>query len=193
MCEQQELSVSCSVMSNSLLDSPWTVAYQAPLSMEFSRQEYSGGLPRLPLGDLPHPEIEPASLRFPALAGRFFITSATWEKKNDNQPSQPNQLSLGPGWNTRSQMRTYWICRGKQREQRDDEREDSFPEVAPNPNNSHFSDPDGHQSVLLRVFWVSVCSLQLQIPNAYQLSYATSITSCSYSYKSGWQRLHYFL
>ena len=35
---------SCSVMSASL-QSPWTVAYQAPLSMGFSRQDYWSGLP----------------------------------------------------------------------------------------------------------------------------------------------------
>ena len=40
------------------------VACQAPLSMEFSRQEYWSGLPFPPPGDLPNPEIEP---RFPAL------------------------------------------------------------------------------------------------------------------------------
>ena len=50
---------------------PWTVAYQAPLSMEFSRQEYSSGLPRPPPGDLPDPRIEPASLSSPALTGKF--------------------------------------------------------------------------------------------------------------------------
>ena len=54
----------------------WTVGCQAPLSMEFSRQEYWSGLPCPPLGDLPDPGIEPTS---PALAGRFFTTSATWE------------------------------------------------------------------------------------------------------------------
>jgi len=32
-----------------------------------------------PPGDLPNPGIEPASLMFPALAGRFFTTTATWE------------------------------------------------------------------------------------------------------------------
>ena len=32
------------------------VAYQAPPSMEFSRQEYWNGLPFPPLGDLPDPE-----------------------------------------------------------------------------------------------------------------------------------------
>ena len=56
----------------------WTVALQVPLLMEFSRQEYWSGLP-FPPGDLSHPGIEPISLMSPALAGGFFITSATWE------------------------------------------------------------------------------------------------------------------
>ena len=55
------------------------VAHQAPLSMGFSRQEYWSGLPCPPPGDLPNPGIEPVSLTFPALAGGFFTTSATWE------------------------------------------------------------------------------------------------------------------
>ena len=44
-----------------LFATPWTVAYQAPQSMEFSRQEYWSGLPFPPLGDLPDPGIEPGS------------------------------------------------------------------------------------------------------------------------------------
>ena len=43
---------SCSVVSDSFL-TPWTVASQAPLSMEFSRQEYWSGLPFPSPGDLP--------------------------------------------------------------------------------------------------------------------------------------------
>ena len=43
---------------------PWTVAYQAPPSMEFSRQEYWGGLPFHSPEDLPNPGIE---ARFPTL------------------------------------------------------------------------------------------------------------------------------
>ena len=39
----------------------WTVAYQAPLSMGFSRQEYFSGLPFPSPGDLPDPGIEPWS------------------------------------------------------------------------------------------------------------------------------------
>ena len=48
-----------SVMS---LCDPWTLAHQAPLSMEFSRQEYWSGLPFPFPGDLPSPWIEPRSL-----------------------------------------------------------------------------------------------------------------------------------
>ena len=66
-----------SVGSNSV--TPWTVACQVPLSMGFSRQEYYSGLPFSPQGDLHDPEIEPTSLASPALAGRFFTTSITWE------------------------------------------------------------------------------------------------------------------
>ena len=40
---------------------PWTTAYQAPPSMEFSRQEYWRGLPFPSPWDLPDPEIEPRS------------------------------------------------------------------------------------------------------------------------------------
>ena len=40
---------------------PWTVAHQAPLSMEFSRQEYWSGLPCPSPGDLPDPGIKPRS------------------------------------------------------------------------------------------------------------------------------------
>ena len=55
---------------------PWTIAHQALLLMEFSRQEYWSGVPLPPLGDLPDPGIEPASLASPSLADRFFTTSA---------------------------------------------------------------------------------------------------------------------
>ena len=61
-----------------LFVTPWTVASQAPLSMQFSRQEYWSGLPCPPPEDLPNPGIEPVSLTSPALAGGFFSTSATW-------------------------------------------------------------------------------------------------------------------
>ena len=47
-----------------LFATPWTVAYQAPQSVEFSRQEYWSGLPFPSPGYLPNPGIEPG---FPAL------------------------------------------------------------------------------------------------------------------------------
>ena len=49
---------------------PWTVAHQAPLSMEFPRQEYWSGLPFPTPGALPDPGIKPSSPASPALAGR---------------------------------------------------------------------------------------------------------------------------
>ena len=57
----------------------WTVARQSPLPMKFSRQEYWSGVLFPPPRNLPGPGIEPESLASLALAGRFFIASATWE------------------------------------------------------------------------------------------------------------------
>ena len=45
-----------------LFEAPWTVARQAPLPMEFSRQEYWSGLPFPTPGDLLDPGIKPVSL-----------------------------------------------------------------------------------------------------------------------------------
>ena len=60
------------------LCTPWTVAHHAPLSMEFSRQEYWSELPFPSPGDLPHPGIEPRS---PALQA-------------DSLPSEPPERPL---------------------------------------------------------------------------------------------------
>ena len=56
-----------------LLATPWTVAHQAPLSLEFSRQEFWSGVPFPPPGDLPNPGIKPTSLASPVLIAGFFI------------------------------------------------------------------------------------------------------------------------
>ena len=61
---------SCPTLCNPMECSP---------SMGFSRLEYWSGLLCPPPGNLPDPGIEPTSLMSPALAGRFFTTSATWE------------------------------------------------------------------------------------------------------------------
>ena len=57
----KHINVGCSVMSDSV-QPLWTVPRQAPLSMEFSRQEYWSGLPFPSPGDLPDPGIKPQSL-----------------------------------------------------------------------------------------------------------------------------------
>ena len=62
----------------------WTVAYWAPLSVGFSRQEHWSGLPCPPPRDLPDPGIKPMSLMSPSLASGFFTTSATWRFSKQN-------------------------------------------------------------------------------------------------------------
>ena len=61
---------------------PWTVAHQAPLFVDFARQEYWSGLPFPSPEDLPYIGIEPMSLVFPAFAGGCFYLCATWEAPN---------------------------------------------------------------------------------------------------------------
>ena len=71
-------------MSDSL--QPYGRACHAPLFVGFCRQEYWNGLPCPSPRDLPNPGIKPTSLMFPALAGRFFTTSATWKTPISNIP-----------------------------------------------------------------------------------------------------------
>ena len=54
-----------------LVETPWTVARQALLSVEFSGQEFLSGLPFPSSGDLPNPGIEPGS---PALQAHFLLS-----------------------------------------------------------------------------------------------------------------------
>ena len=65
-----------------LFATPWTVAYQAPPSMGFSRQECWSGLPFPSSEYFPNPGIEPRS---PALSARPFTIWATREVKMRNQ------------------------------------------------------------------------------------------------------------
>ena len=64
-----------------LFVTPWTGAYQAPLSMRFFRQEYWSGL-HVPLQRTFPAQGWNLNLMSPALAGGFFTTSATWEAPN---------------------------------------------------------------------------------------------------------------
>ena len=89
-----------------LFATPWPVAYQAPPSMGFSRQEYWSGLPFPSPGDLPDPGIEPGS---PAL-----WADALLSKPPGNQPSYhlvANYLNFFPlGDNQRLISRSKICC-----------------------------------------------------------------------------------
>ena len=74
-----------------LFATPWTVAHQILLSMEFSWQEYCSGLPFPTPGDLANPGIEPMS---PALAGVFFTTKPPG--KSCILKSEPKNKNLNP-------------------------------------------------------------------------------------------------
>ena len=65
-----------------LFATPWTVAYQAPPSMGFSRQEYWSGLPFPSPGDLPNPGIELGS---PTLQANSLLSEPP------GKPSHPPQ------------------------------------------------------------------------------------------------------
>ena len=58
-----------------LFETPWTVAHQVPLSMEFPRQEYWSRLPFPAPGNLPDPGIKPTSPAFSVLTSRFSTTA----------------------------------------------------------------------------------------------------------------------
>ena len=66
-------SRSVSLSPVQLFATPRTVAHQAPLSMEFSRQEYWSGLPFASPGDLPYPGIKPGHPTFQAVF--FYVLS----------------------------------------------------------------------------------------------------------------------
>ena len=74
----------------------WTVALQAPLSVEFSRQEYWSGLPCPPTGDLLNLGTEPTSAFISCVVGGFFTHWATWEA-SDWWPSSKNLQTINAG------------------------------------------------------------------------------------------------
>ena len=78
-------SLSCA----QLFVTPWTAACQAPLFVEFSRQEYWSGLPFPPPGDLPDPGIRPRDqTHVSCIAGIFFTIWATKETMEMNEMNQ---------------------------------------------------------------------------------------------------------
>ena len=92
------------VLSRSVVSASLRHCGLEPSSHGISRREYWSGLPCPSPGDLPDPEIEPMSLKSPALADRFFTTGAIWEaflQKNVDCaeyqiPRGPELCLLGP-------------------------------------------------------------------------------------------------
>ena len=78
-----------------LFVTPWTVAFQAPLSMGFSRQTYWSGFPFPSPVDHPVPGIEPTSLMSPALADELFTSIATRKAQNKKSGQRAIWLYLG--------------------------------------------------------------------------------------------------
>ena len=81
-----------------LFATPWTVAYQAPPSIEFSRQEYWTGLPLPSPGDLPDPGMKPGS---PALQADILPSEPPGKPLHTIPlPIQIQFLTEGPGVNS---------------------------------------------------------------------------------------------
>ena len=93
-----------------LFETLWTVAYQAPLSMGFSRQEYWIGLPCPSPGDLPDPGIKSTS---PVLAGGFFITELPRKPKPSGivqlNKCEPPSFGFLPAHSILTAVRG-WLC-----------------------------------------------------------------------------------
>ena len=75
-----------------LFVTPWTVAYEAPPSMGFSKQEYWSGLPFTSPGDLPDPRIKPGS---PALQA---------DALSSKPPGKPQPLFKQTSWQIMSSL-----------------------------------------------------------------------------------------
>ena len=87
-----------------LFATPWTVAYQAPSSMGFSRQEYWSGLSFPFPGDLPDPGIEPGSPAFQAEALTSEPPEKPQTKQSSTQTSAVGSLAISSG----AGRRTVW-------------------------------------------------------------------------------------
>ena len=80
------------------LHNPLTLAHQAPLSMEFPRQEYGSGLPFPSPGDLPDPEMEPRSpvLQAGSLLPEPHAGRGGRNTQKEVRPTAPMQLPASP-------------------------------------------------------------------------------------------------
>ena len=96
-----------------LFATPRTVAHQAPLSMQFSRQEYYSGLPCPPPGDLPHLGTEPMS---PTLGGGFFTIQPSGKPSVGGGSAKNSPFSWDGFWWSQAQFVALlplilcWVC-----------------------------------------------------------------------------------
>ena len=95
-----------------LFGTPWTVAYQAPPSMEFSRQEYRSGLPFPSPGDLPDPGIEP---RPPTLQEDALLSELPGSPRIHKTTLSIVSMLSPPSTTT---VRVLFDCNGKGKEKR---------------------------------------------------------------------------
>ena len=115
--------VSCA----QLFATPWTIAYQASLSMGFSKQEHWSGTPFPPPGDLPDPGIQPLSPESPALASRFFTSKLPGKPrtssnscysgkgrdvhtKDEQSSNESAALRQGPGFPLKRNTKQYLLA-----------------------------------------------------------------------------------
>ena len=139
----------CSVVSDSA--TPWTIARQAPLFMESSRQEYWSGLPFPSPWNLPDPGIEPMC---PALAGGFFTT----EPHGKPLPGAAAMSKLGRDESSWNLTQHTWVPKAPARLQGGGNR--NLPCLASPLTYFQLGESLGHcigLGALEKVFWASVC------------------------------------
>ena len=89
------LACVCVLSRVQLFATSWTIAHQAPLPMEFFRQEYWSGLPFAPPGDLPDSGTEHMSSVSPALQADSLMLEPTDALRQYNVAVKSTFLELG--------------------------------------------------------------------------------------------------
>ena len=96
MCIEEAPPWTVSSLSVSNSATPWTIAYQGPLSMGFPRQEYWSRLPFPSPGDLPNPGIKPGS---PVLRADTLPSEPPWPRKAGLLAPRERTLPKADLWN----------------------------------------------------------------------------------------------
>ena len=137
----------------------WTLAYQDPLSMGFSRQECWSGLPCPPPGDLPDPGIKPASLASPASAGRCFTTVPTGKTLGtaDVCTFSTNQLKRKDDkCNLFLLSEVMWVYAGRQRDNQQNSRQLAGIRDTQQQGAAHATSPQGESNLPHPPHWYTM-------------------------------------